>query len=240
MTLLSVEGLGVSFDGHRVLQGVDFTLEAGRTMAVIGASGCGKSTMLSAIAGLLKRHEGRISLEEGCRAAFIMQDYGLFPWKSVLDNLALPLQLAGVPRGERIAAAERMLDELGLAGVGRRFPLQLSGGQRQRVAIGRALMAKPGLLLMDEPFAALDAISRERLQEHMLDVWRRHRTAFILVTHNSEEAVYLGQSVMVLGGNPATVAGFWQNPCFGRRDAPGSDEQLRRVRRALAGAGEAA
>jgi NitT/TauT family transport system ATP-binding protein len=234
--LLRVSELNKSFGESRVLHDVSFELPSGSSLSIIGPSGCGKSTLLSIVAGLTRPSAGQAVLPEDCRTAFILQDYGLFPWKTVRDNLALPLQLRGTGRKERRAAASAMLEELGLEGLGQRFPVQLSGGQRQRVAIGRALISKPDLLLMDEPFAALDAITREHLQNLLLDVWKRHRMSFMLVTHNVAEAVFLGRYIMVMGGSPATKTLWLENPCFGDASSRNSDvyfSLIRQVHEAL-------
>ena len=234
--MLRVVSLSKRFGQNTVLSDISFTLPAGSSLSIIGPSGCGKSTLLSIIAGLTKAGEGQVMLPPSWKTAFILQDYGLFPWKSVRDNLALPLQLRGVGRAERFAAADAMQKELGLEGLEQRFPVQLSGGQRQRVAIGRALISRPDLLLMDEPFAALDAITREHLQNLRLDVWQRRRRSFMLVTHNVAEAVFLGRYIMVLGTKPATMKLWLENPCFGSTSSRNSDTYfslIRKVHRAL-------
>jgi len=242
MEQVRVAGLRKSFGSSRVLSDVSFTLPAGASLSIIGPSGCGKSTLLSMVAGLAKPDEGEVFLPQGCRTAFILQDYGLFPWKTVRDNLALPLQLEGTARRERIKAAADMMEELGLQGLGQRYPVQLSGGQRQRVAIGRALIARPDLLLMDEPFAALDAITREHLQNLLLHIWQKRQMSFMLVTHNVSEAVFLGRYIMVLRGKPARPALWLENPCFGDSSSRSSDTYFsltKKVHRALEDGGEA-
>ena len=215
-TLLKVADLSKGFCGRRIFSGVSFSMNAGETLAVIGPSGCGKSTLLSIIASLASQDGGEVLLAQHCRTAYVMQDYGLFPWKTVGENLMLPLTLAGTSKKERESAVAGMLETLGLAGAGRRFPVQLSGGQRQRVAIGRALIASPDLLLMDEPFAALDSLTREHLQDFILEIWRKRRLSFIIVTHNIAEAARLGQTVLVMG-NSRTPPRILKNPCFGDR-----------------------
>lgn len=224
---LAVEALGRDYGDGPVLDGLSFSLAAGETLAVIGASGCGKSTLLYLLAGLEKPDRGRVSLHARLHAeqgkdgesepdiAFIQQDYGLFPWKTVAENLALPLALRRVPPETRSRAVQDMLEELGLAGFGDRYPAQLSGGQRQRVAIGRALITSPDILLMDEPFSSLDALTREHLQGVVLEMWHKRRPTCVLVTHSVPEAVFLGQHIMVLHGQPAGVALWLDNPCFG-------------------------
>lgn len=229
--MLRVDALGKRFGEHVVLKDVSFSLPAGASLAVIGPSGCGKSTLLSIIASLTPAGSGSVAMPQQWKTAFILQDYGLFPWKTVRDNLALPLQLGGVGRKERSCAVNAMLKELGLEGLETRFPVQLSGGQRQRVAIGRALISRPDLLLMDEPFAALDAITREHLQNLLLSVWQRRHMSFILVTHNVAEAVFLGRSIMVLGGSPATTRLWLDNPCFGNASSRNSDAYFSLIRK---------
>ena len=233
---LRVEALSKKFGKNDVLSNVSFSLPEGSSLAIIGPSGCGKSTLLAIIAGLSSASSGRTEMPEHWKTAFILQDYGLFPWKTVRDNLALPLQLRGVGRSERFAAVSSMLKELGLEGLEQRFPVQLSGGQRQRVAIGRALISRPDLLLMDEPFAALDAITREHLQNLLLQAWQRRRMSFMLVTHNVAEAVFLGRHIMVIGGRPATRKLWLEHPSFGNAALRNSDESfalMRRVHEAL-------
>lgn len=235
-SVLRVERLGKNFGENAVLSNVSFSLPEGSSLAIIGPSGCGKSTLLAVVAGLAAADSGCVMRPSHWNTTFILQDYGLFPWKTVRDNLALPLQLRGAGRKERLAAVSSMLKELGMEGLEKRFPVQLSGGQRQRVAIGRALISRPDLLLMDEPFAALDAITREHLQNLLLGVWQRRRMSFILVTHNVAEAVFLGRCIMVLGGHPATRTLWLENPCFGNVSCRNSEESLmlmQKIREAL-------
>ena len=223
---LSVENLRKSYGREPVLDGLDFTLPAGETLSVIGPSGCGKSTLLFLLAGLdapsgglVRYGETPFSPQRGeGRIAFILQDYGLFPWKTVEENIALPLELRGMVRAERKRRAAAMLEELELNGLEKRYPVQLSGGQRQRVAIGRALITEPELLLMDEPFSSLDALTREHLQTVVLGLWQRRRPTCVLVTHNVAEALFLGKHVMVLNGRPASNVLWLANPCFGDAD----------------------
>ncbi len=219
---IRVEALGRDYDGVPVLNDLSFTLPQGDTLSVIGPSGCGKSTLLYLLAGLDRPTRGQVhtgtspdELRKKGRIAFILQDYGLFPWKTVGDNLSLPLELQGVPAERRSHAVRTMLDELGLSGFHNRYPIQLSGGQRQRVAIGRALITDPEILLMDEPFSSLDALTREHLQSTVFSLWQRRRPTCVLVTHNVPEAVFMGKHVMVLNGRPARKVMWLDNPCFG-------------------------
>jgi NitT/TauT family transport system ATP-binding protein len=221
--VLHIDGLGKAFSGQPILKDISFDFPVTSSLAIIGRSGCGKSTLLSIIAGLCRHDMGTFELSPHCRKAFIMQDYGLFPWKTVRDNLTLPLQLEGVDKKTRCAVVDTMMREMKLEGLAQRFPMQLSGGQCQRVAIGRAILSRPDLLLMDEPFAALDALTREQLQNFLLALCQERKMGFILVTHNVAEAVFLGQYIMVLGGRPAKKLLWLENPCFGKADSRNSD-----------------
>ncbi len=202
---------------------------------MVGPSGCGKTTLLSLIAGLQQPSEGELLVAgqpvqpRRPGTALILQDYGLLPWKTVRQNAALGLQIRGLPP-ER---ADRALAEVGLAGLERRWPHQLSGGQRQRVAIARALALEPDLLLMDEPFSALDALTREEMQELLLSIWRRRGTSLVIVTHSIAEAVFLGQQILVLTPLPGRVAAHFRNPAVGDRRSPAFHETANAVRDAL-------
>ena len=215
---LRAEDLALDYGHGPVLDGLSFELAKGETLSVIGPSGCGKSTLLYLLAGLTAPDRGRVVLPGAPvpgRAAFIPQDYGLFPWKTVEENLALPLLLRGDAPAAREQAVRAMLDELHLSGLEQRYPNQISGGQRQRVAMGRALIAGPDILLMDEPFSSLDAITREHMQNVVLDLWKARHVTSVLVTHNVAEAVFLGKWIMVLHGRPARKVLWLENPHFG-------------------------
>ena len=236
---LSVENLGRDYGRGPVLADLSFSLGRGETLAVIGPSGCGKSTLLRLLAGLDKPDQGAVRVSEGARSAFILQDYGLFPWKTAEENVALPLLLHGKPPDVRQRATAAMLAELGLGGLEKRYPSALSGGQRQRVAIGRALITGPDILLMDEPFSSLDALTREHLQAVVLEMWQRRRLTCVLVTHSVAEAVFLGRHILVLGAEDAGPARnrLWlDNPCFGDaacRTRPEYTEIMARIYAAL-------
>lgn len=234
---LVAEELAGDYGSGPVLGPLSFTLSSGERLAVIGESGCGKSTLLGLLSGMEKPSRGRViarpATEGGRRprSAFVWQNLGLFPWKNVLANLALPLELAGMGKEEREAKALAMLEELGLAGLETRWPARLSGGQRQRLALGRALIAEPDLLFLDEPFSALDALTRERLQEFLLTLWERRRCTMVLVTHDIGEAVFLGSRILVLGGRPARAAAWLENPLSGAPDSREREEFFRISRR---------
>jgi NitT/TauT family transport system ATP-binding protein len=224
--LLSVDDVRKEYaaeDGARpVLDGVSFDLGPRDTLAVIGPSGCGKTTLLLMIAGLVPFEGGRILLKGNPvkkpvrETGLVLQNYGLFPWKTARRNIALGAKVQKRPVSE--AQLDALEAELGLEGTRNLYPQQLSGGQRQRVALGRALLLRPELLLLDEPFAALDAMTRERLQRLLLGLFYQRSFSYVIVTHAIEEAVILGRRIMVLMGSPARVAGLFDNPTFGRPD----------------------
>ena len=242
--MIHVEGLCKRFDPDEadVLNGISFSLPPGDTLSIIGPSGCGKTTLLYILAGLLRPTSGSVTTgKEGTaiadvRTAFILQDYGLFPWKTVRENVALSPELKGLSTRECREITAVLLEELGLASLSERYPVQLSGGQKQRVAIARALALDPSILLMDEPFSSLDAITRERLQDTLLHTWQERSLTYILVTHSVEEAVFLGRHVMVLTDRPARVKVMIDNPDFGERDFRMNQsyfEKINEVRRVL-------
>ena len=193
--------------------------EPGEITAIVGPSGCGKTSLLRAAAGLLHPSAGEIAAHGGPvagpdrRTALVFQDYGLLPWRSVEGNAALPLQLDGVSRRERRRRVAPILDELGLSAWRDAWPGTLSGGMKQRVAIARALASEPDLLLMDEPFSSLDALTREAAQDFLLALWRKRPMTIVLVTHSIEEAAYLAGTVFVMGGrNPGRMRARFSIP----------------------------
>jgi len=198
--------------GHGVeaLAGVSFTVEPEELVAVVGPSGCGKSTLLGMLAGLLAPSAGSVGLEGDLRpgrppTAMVFQEFALFPWRTVQGNVEFGLEEAGFVAPERRARAGRYLELMGLAGFERKYPHQLSGGMRQRVGIARALAVDPAVLLMDEPFSALDAQTRQLMQEELLGIWERTRTTILYVTHNIHEAVWMSDRVVVLSRRPGRV-----------------------------------
>ncbi|MGE4299050.1 MAG: ABC transporter ATP-binding protein [Desulfovibrionaceae bacterium] len=245
--MLAVNACGKAYPSttgaaREVLRDVSFELETGATLAVVGPSGCGKSTLLYMLCGLAAPSSGTILLDgapilrPSPAIAIILQDFGLMPWKNALDNVALGLKIQGMGRRERNARARRLMQAMGLAGRENAYPACLSGGEQQRLAIARAYALSPRLLLMDEPFSSLDALTREALQGTLLDTWRSEQVPYVLVTHSVEEAVFLGRRILVLGGRPATVAAAFDNQGFGcadYRDTPAFFDMVRRVRRAM-------
>ncbi|HZS01851.1 MAG TPA: ABC transporter ATP-binding protein [Chloroflexota bacterium] len=200
------------------LDGVDLTVAPGEFVALVGESGCGKSTLLRLIAGLLTPTAGRVTLGgapvEGPRAdvALVFQRSVLLEWRTVLDNVLLPVEIRGLPRARYEAEARALLDAVGLAGFERRRPRQLSGGMQQRVALAQALLLQPAVLLLDEPFGALDAITREQLNLELLSLWEARRSSVVFVTHDLAEAVFLADRVVLLTRRPGRVAASFPVP----------------------------
>jgi NitT/TauT family transport system ATP-binding protein len=215
---VSVRGVDVVF-GERdnavtALSGVSVDIPAGSLVTMLGPSGCGKSTLLRAIADLVPVSAGEITVlgrtpEQARRErnfSFVFQDATLLPWRSAIDNVRLPLEVGG--GGSAHAEPAELLELVGLKGRERALPSELSGGMRQRVAIARALVSRPKILLMDEPFGALDEITRDKLNEELLRIWRETGTTIMFVTHSIPEAAFLGQHVLVLASHPGRVKEF--------------------------------
>ncbi|WP_433263061.1 ABC transporter ATP-binding protein [Actinosynnema sp. CS-041913] len=227
--MLSVAELGHTYqakDGaHTAIADLSFTVGAGELVCVVGPSGCGKSTLLRTISGLIRPTQGAIALHGNAvhgvpdDLAVVFQDYSrsLFPWLSVQKNVEFPLRRSLGRRARRARAAEA-LEWVGLAGATRKYPWQLSGGMQQRVAIARALAYRPALLLMDEPFASVDAQTRFELEDLLLKVKNEHDTTVLVVTHDIDESVYLGDRVLVLSGSPASVVADLPVDLPARRD----------------------
>ncbi len=193
---------------QRVLDDISLDVAQGEFVCLLGASGCGKSTLLNLVAGLDVPSAGEIRLTGG-RPALMFQEHALFPWLTAGRNVELALRLRGVPRDRRREEAERLLDLVRLRGAHGTRVHQLSGGMRQRVALARALAQDSRLLLMDEPFAALDAITRDVLHDELTRIWREKRLSVLFVTHNVREAARLGQRVVLLSSRPGRVARQW-------------------------------
>ncbi len=194
-------------NGVKALGPLDLDIAGGEFLSLLGPSGCGKSTTLRIIAELLAPTAGQLIWPEGKpRIAFVFQDPTLMPWAVVRDNVRLPLDLEGVPRSEANARAESALARVGLAGFSGAFPRVLSGGMRMRVSIARAIVARPQLLLMDEPFAALDEISRDALNEDLLRLWREDGLTIVFVTHSVYESTFLSTRILTLTPRPGRIA----------------------------------
>ncbi len=210
--LIELTGVDKSFDGQtKVLDGIDLALPRGEFLALIGPSGCGKSTLLKLIAGLLRETAGCIEVGGGSPAdahgklGFVFQDANLLPWMNIVDNVALPLKLMGIPNEQRQKTALEMLEMVGLSHAVTRYPRELSGGMRMRVSIARALATGPEILLLDEPFGALDEMTRNSLNEELLRLRESQRWTGVFVTHSVSEAVFLSSRIAVLSANPGRI-----------------------------------
>lgn len=207
--VVTLEGVGKRYaNGTLAVQGVELQVGQGDFVSLLGPSGCGKSTVLRMVAGLIEPSSGRVTHAAGGHTGdvgFVFQEPTLMPWSSALKNVMLPLRLAGVNRGEAEARAAAALASVGLAGFERAYPRALSGGMKMRVSIARALVTRPRLLLMDEPFAALDEITRHRLNNDLLTLWQAERFTAIFVTHSVFESVYLSRRIVVMAARPGRV-----------------------------------
>jgi NitT/TauT family transport system ATP-binding protein len=212
---LRVEGVSVNFSTPEgelaVLKDVTFDVKSGEFVCLVGPSGCGKSTLLRILAGLLRPDEGRVWLAGEPMTAprrqvgLVFQQANLMPWRTVMGNVMLPLELSVVSQEQARAQARGLIDLVGLGEFVRAYPAELSGGMAQRVAIARALAYDPAVLLLDEPFGSLDALTRERMGQELLRIWRARRKTVLMVTHSVPEAVFLADRVLVLSPRPGTV-----------------------------------
>ena len=219
---VEVRGVRRDFGGGVVaLDGIDLNVTAGEFVAILGPSGCGKSTLLRLIAGLDVPTEGAVSVRTAVTRsadpsdprrshripwiAYVFQDAHLLPWRNVMHNVALPLELRGVARGERTTRATRVIEVVGLADFARKYPAQLSGGMRMRVSLARALVTDPQLLLLDEPFAALDEITRAQLDQQLRRLWIERRMTVLFVTHSITEAAFLADRAIVMSRRPGRI-----------------------------------
>ncbi|CAN5864070.1 ABC transporter ATP-binding protein [soil metagenome] len=229
MRLVGVRGVSKTFaSGVTALAGVSLDIQAGEFLSLLGPSGCGKSTLLRLIAGLARPTSGAIDgpgRPDGTSGkadlGFVFQEPTLMPWATALANVALPLKLRGVARREREARAIEALGNVGLKGFERAWPRELSGGMKMRVSLARALVVEPRLLLMDEPFAALDEITRHRLNDDLLELWQRTGITVVFVTHSVFESVFLSQRIVVMAARPGRIsaeleiaAPYPRNPAF--------------------------
>lgn len=240
--IIEIERATIGFPGAErpVLAGLSLAVERGEFAAIVGASGAGKSTLLRVIAGLMPPQGGTIrrhlSADPGQRAmAMVFQEARLMPWRTVHANVALGLEGLALSSEERERRTTDALSLVGLSAYGERWPHQLSGGQRQRVGIARALAVAPELLLMDEPFGALDAITRHALQDELVRIWTATGTTILFVTHDIEEAAYLADRVLLLGGSPARISEAYavEAPRPRRRDDAALAGIMNRVRLGL-------
>lgn len=225
---IAVHGLTLDYTNaetgasHRAVQDLDLTVGVDEFLCIVGPSGCGKSTLLSAIAGFLRPTAGTITMNDrpvtgpGAERGVVFQEYALLPWMNVLDNAALGLKLRGMPKRQRQEEARRFLALANLHGVEHKYPHELSGGMRQRVAVARTLANSPEVMLMDEPFAAVDAQTRMVLQEELVRISAQSRITVLFITHSVEEAIFLGDRVAVMSPGPGRIRAVCDIP-FARR-----------------------
>ncbi len=250
-TAVAVRQASVIYGGSdgpvQALRAVDLTIEAGEFVSLIGPSGCGKTTLLRVIADLEPLSAGTVLVNgvspQAARLAraygYVFQAPALFPWRTVLGNVMLPLQIQGMDKAQRRAVALEHLERVGLKGFEGKYPWQLSGGMQQRVSIARALAFEPKILMMDEPFGALDEITRDRLNEQLQQLWQRERRTVVFVTHSIAEAVYLSTKIVVMSPRPGRIVKVIDSPLpdarqLDLRDSAAFVEVAHAVREALA------
>ena len=196
---------------NKILEGINLEIDSGQFVSIVGPSGCGKSTLLNIIGGLTKPTSGSVFIGKnqimgpGKDRGIIFQGYALLPWRSVLSNVELGLEINQIPKKTRMELARKFLNLVGLSAFEKYYPSQLSGGMKQRVAIARVLVYDPKILLMDEPFSALDAQTREILQTELLEIWSKTKKTIIFITHSVDEAVFLSDKVLVMGSHPGRI-----------------------------------
>lgn len=224
MIKIRAEGIRKEFPGKRgsacaeALGGIDLVIKKGEFLAITGPSGCGKSTFLEIVAGLIKPTSGSIYIDgkpvggPGHDRGIVFQGYALFPWRTVLGNVAYGLEEKGIPEQKREEICREYISLVGLSGFEDHYPYQLSGGMKQRVAIARALAYDPDILLMDEPFAALDAQTREVLQGEVLRIWDETKKTVLFVTHNIEEAIFLADRIAIMSARPGIIKHIMEVP----------------------------
>ena len=203
--------LGERDQAFEAVKALDCDIEPGQFVCILGPSGCGKSTLLGALAGHLVPNQGSLQMDGQAvvgpsqQRGMVFQQHTLFPWRTVRENVAFGLKMRGVSKAERLAAADEILALVGLEGCAERWPNQLSGGMQQRVEIARVLVNRPRLLLMDEPFGALDALTRMKMQALLLEIWTRIRTTVVFVTHDIDEALFLADRILVMSPRPGRI-----------------------------------
>lgn len=240
---IEFSGASVELGGRVILQSVDLSVKQGEFVCVIGPSGCGKTTLLRLIAGLVKPSRGEVRvagqtvISAPADVAVVFQDYGraLLPWRTASGNISFALEAVGVNRSERRPIVQELLGKLGLGQHGHKYPRELSGGMQQRLQIARCLAQRPSILLMDEPFGSLDAMTRQKLQDEVLRMAKQLSMTMFFVTHDLDEALYVGTRVVALRGNPGQVAQTFDVPLPFPRDQFATREhpEFLHLRRAL-------
>jgi ABC-type nitrate/sulfonate/bicarbonate transport system ATPase subunit len=224
--IIRCENLTKKFGDLKAVDDVSFDIEEGKFLSIIGPSGCGKTTVLRLISGLEGPTGGRVLLRDKevrgptKRIGFVFQEPALFPWRTVKRNIEFSLELNGMSQEEMERTSREHIELVGLEGFESAYPHQLSGGMKQRAGLARALAAEPEILLMDEPFASLDALSREEMQEELFNIWAKERKTFVLVTHSVDEALYLSDRIIILTKRPARIKMIFENSDKKRRESP--------------------
>lgn len=231
--MIEIKSLTVKYKNDRgsftALSNINMEIDDGDIYAVLGPSGCGKSTLIYVLSGIIKNFEGSVLINNAPvnpkthKIGVILQNYGLLPWKNVYENAVLGVDIKYNGKIDK-HYTEYLLNELGLLEFKSRYPNSLSGGQMQRVAIARSFILKPEILLMDEPFSALDAVTREEIQELFINIWKKNRVSTVFVTHSIEEAVYVGRKIIILSKCPGRIIRVIDNPIFGRKNQRLSQE----------------
>ncbi|MGE5676666.1 MAG: ABC transporter ATP-binding protein [Pseudomonadota bacterium] len=229
--MINIKDLSVMYKGKEeqvlALDRININIGQGDIYTFIGPSGCGKSTLLHVLAGTHRDYTGCVLIDgaavnpERQRIGLVQQNYGLLPWKNVYDNALMGLKIKGE---KKEGYEDYIFEKLGLEGMLKRYPKELSGGQKQRVAIARAFILKADLLLMDEPFSALDTITREEMQELFLNIWKENKVTTLFVTHSVDEAIYLGRKIAVMSSSPGKIVEIIENAAFGLEELRYRDE----------------
>lgn len=236
--MLNINNVSVNYKSKNklinALGPINMKISKGDIYAIIGSSGCGKSTLLNVLSGIIKNYTGDVFLNDenlnpqNHNIGFIPQNFGLLPWKTVEKNCLLSLKIKGtVIDSVMKEKINHIQTKLNIHLLKNRYPSELSGGQKQRVAIARAFIMNPDLLLMDEPFSALDALTREDAQELFIDIWNQYNTTTLFVTHNIEEAIYMGKKIVIMSNCPGTVIEIIDNPLFNTKNLRNTEEYLK-------------
>jgi len=223
--MLALNNVSLSYGETAALHNINISIGLGEICSILGPSGCGKTSILNILAGNIVHYTGEVLLSAAAidhrqkSIGFISQDYGLLPWRTVYNNIILPLRVKKLDVKSYTDRVDHVLEKLGISNLRNRYPLGLSGGQRQRVAIATAFIMDLDLLLMDEPFSALDQVTKEATQELFFRIWEDTKPTAVFVTHSIEEAVFLGQKIVILSNAPGRTVRIVDNPTFGQKDA---------------------